>query len=206
MLITPMSCSTSSAAIVSGRMRLSAKATSSGNVRVEVVADHEHVHVLGQRVHRVRPRRVRRRRQDVGMRRDGDDVRRMPATGALGVVGVDRAAGDRPNGVFEEAGLVQRVGVDRKLHVVLVGDAQAGVDHGRRRAPVLVHLEAAGAGLDLLAQRRRASEALPLASRPQFTGSAIRGAQHAGRCARVPACTSSRACRPPGRCRRRAAS
>ncbi len=33
MLMTPLSCSTSSAAIVSGRMRLSAKATSSGTDR-----------------------------------------------------------------------------------------------------------------------------------------------------------------------------
>ena len=46
MLIAPRSCRTSSAAIVSARMRDSAKATSSGIVGVEVVADHQHVEVL----------------------------------------------------------------------------------------------------------------------------------------------------------------
>ena len=48
----------SSAAMVSRRMRLSAKATSSGDVGVEVMADHQHVEVLVHGVHRVRPRRI----------------------------------------------------------------------------------------------------------------------------------------------------
>ena len=52
--------------------------------------------------------------------------------------------------------LVQRIGVDHHLHVVVVGDAQAIVDRGRRRAPVLVQLERAGAGLDHLLERGRA--------------------------------------------------
>ena len=47
--------------------------------RVEVVADHEHVEVLVERVHGVRPGRVRRRRQHVRVRGDRDDVRRVPA-------------------------------------------------------------------------------------------------------------------------------
>ena len=42
----PRSWRMSSAAIVSLRMRLSAKATSSGMRRVEVVADHQHVEML----------------------------------------------------------------------------------------------------------------------------------------------------------------
>ena len=53
----------------------------------------------------------------------------------------------------EEAGLVERVGVDGDLDVVLVGHRQAGVDDGGRGAPVLVELQAAGAGLDLVAER-----------------------------------------------------
>ncbi len=54
--------------------------------------------------------------------------------------------------VLDEARLVERVGVDRHLHVVAVGDAEAVVDRRRRRAPILVQLQAAGAGLDLLDQ------------------------------------------------------
>ena len=47
---------------------------------------------------------------------------------------------------------VQRVGVEQDLDVHLVGDAQAAVDRSRRRAPVLVQLQGAGAGPDLLDQ------------------------------------------------------
>ena len=49
--------------------------------------------------------------------------------------------------------LVQRVGVDHHLHVHVVGDRQAAVDGGGRRAPVLVQLQRAGAGLHHLHQR-----------------------------------------------------
>ena len=51
-----------------------------------------------------------------------DDVGRVPATGALGVVRVDGAALERRQRVLDEARLVERVGVDGDLHVVLVGD------------------------------------------------------------------------------------
>ena len=54
----PRSCRMSSAAIVSLRMRLSAKARSSGMLLIEVMADHQHVEVLVERVLRVGPRRV----------------------------------------------------------------------------------------------------------------------------------------------------
>ena len=50
-----------------------------------------------------------------GMRGDGDDVWRVAAAGAFGVVGVNRAAGNRRNRDFQEARFVDRVGVDRRL-------------------------------------------------------------------------------------------
>ena len=50
--------------------------------------------------------------------------------------------------------LVERVGVDHHLHVVIVGDGKTAVDRRRRRAPVLMQLQRAGAGLDLFDQRR----------------------------------------------------
>ncbi len=43
--------------------------------------------------------------------------------------------------------------MDHDLDVVIVGDAEAAVDRGRGRAPVLVQFERAGAGLDLLDER-----------------------------------------------------
>ncbi len=51
--------------------------------------------------------------------------------------------------------LVERIGVDHHLDVVVVGNRQAAVDRRRRRAPVLVQFQRTGAGLDHFLQRRR---------------------------------------------------
>ncbi len=51
--------------------------------------------------------------------------------------------------------LVQRVGVDHHLDVVIIGDRQTAVDRGRRRPPILVKLQRAGAALHLLLKRCR---------------------------------------------------
>ena len=111
--IAPRSCRMSSAAIVDGRMRLSANARSSGTRRVEVVADHEHVEVLVERVDACAGGSGwSSDGSTFGSPRDGDDVGRVAAARAFGVVGVDRPAGDRGEGVVDEARLVQRVGVD----------------------------------------------------------------------------------------------
>ena len=87
-------------------------------------------------------------------------------------IGVDGAALERGDRVLDEAGLVERVGVDGDLHVVRLGDAQAAVDGRRRRAPVLVQLEPDGAGDDLLDAAPPGRLALPLPRRPMFIGSA----------------------------------
>ena len=159
--IAPRSCSRSSAAIVVGRIRLSAKARSSGTRAVQVVADHEHVEVLVEGVHGVRPGRVRAAGQHVRVPGDGDDVRRVTASGTLRVVRVDAPAGDRGQGVLDEAGLVEGVAVQRHGDPVLPGHRQRGVDRRRGRAPVLVQLEAARAGPQLLDQGRPAAPCCP---------------------------------------------
>ncbi len=104
---------------------------------------------------RVGPRRIGRGRQHVLQPRHLDDVGRVPAAGAFGVEGVDGAALERLDGVLDKAEFVERVGVDHHLDVVVVGDREAAVDRGRRRAPVLVQLERAGAGFDHFFERRR---------------------------------------------------
>ena len=125
-----------------------------GDALVEVMADHQHVEMLVERVAGVGPGRIGGRGQDVGQARHLHDVGRVSAARALGVEGVDGAALERADRVLDEAQFVERVGVDHHLHVVVVGDGKAAVDRGRRRAPVLVQLQRAGAGLDLLDQRR----------------------------------------------------
>ncbi len=76
-----------------------------------------------------------------------------PAACAFAVEGVDRAALERGERGFEEAGFVQRVGVDGDLHVEFVRDAEAAIDRRGRGAPVLVQLQADDSRAHLLAQR-----------------------------------------------------
>ena len=103
----------------------------------------------------------------------------MPAAGTLCVVGVDGAAGDGGDRIFDKAGLVDSIRVDGHLHVVLVGDAQRAVDGRGRGAPVLVQLEADGAGLDLGGQAIGAG-AIALAQEAEVDGVSVCGLQQAG--------------------------
>ena len=119
------------------------------------MAHHGHVEVFVEGVHGVWVSRVGRGRQAIAIAGDADDVGRVAATGALGVVHVDGAAADRRQGVLYETGFVQRVGVELDLEIHLVGDGEAGVDGGWHRSPILVDLQAEAAGRELLAQRTR---------------------------------------------------
>ena len=86
-------------------------------------------------------------------RRDADNIRRMAASRAFGVISVDRAARDRGDGVLHEAGFVDGIGMNRHLHVEIVGHPQAGVDGGGRGAPVLMQLQSARSGAHLFRER-----------------------------------------------------
>ena len=74
----------------------------------------------------------------MGKRRDANDVGRMPAASAFGVIGMNGAAADGLNRIFDEAGLVDGVCVNSNLDVKLVSSAQASVDSSGRAAPVFV--------------------------------------------------------------------
>ena len=151
--IAPMSWRMSSAAIVDGRMRLSANARSSAIAglrwwqTISMSRCSSTVLTVCGRVGFVDDGST------LAVRCDGDDVGRVAAAGALGVVRVDRPAGDGGQRRVDVAGLVERVGVDGDLHARLVGDGEAGVDRRRRRAPVLVQLEAGRPAAQLLPQR-----------------------------------------------------
>ena len=68
--------------------------------------------------------------------------------------------------------------MDRHLHVELVGNAEAAVDRRRRRAPILMQLQADGAGLDLLAQRLGPA-GIALAQKAQVHRECVGRLQHA---------------------------
>src|SRR5262249_26009513 len=82
--------------------------------------------------------------------RDLDDVGRVPSARALRMESMDGAPLDGADRVLDKAALIQRVGVDHHLDVVIVGDPEAAIDRGRRRSPILVELQGAGAAFDLL--------------------------------------------------------
>ena len=174
-----------------------------GDAGVEVVAHHQHVEVLVDRVHGVGHGRVGRRGQEVLLAHHAQDVRRVAAARAFGVEGAQRAALRRRDRVLDEARFVERVAVDRDLGVGLVGHAQAAVDRRGRGAPVLVQLQADGAGLDLLAQRLGLAR-VALAEKAEVHREAFGRLQHARDVRRAGRAGGGEACRWPGRCRRRA--
>jgi len=82
-----------------------------------------------------------------------DDVGRVSAARALGVIGVDRAARNRANRLFEKAHLVERIGVNRHLDVGRIRYREGGIDRARRRAPVFVQFQTEAARVDLFVER-----------------------------------------------------
>ena len=126
-----------------------------GNAGVEVVADHEHVHMLIERVHGVGHCRVGGAGQKVGFAHHAQNVRGVTATGAFGVKGAQAPAFGRCNGVFYKAALVQGVRVQGDLNLGFVGNVQAVADGRRCRTPVFVEFEADDARVDLLMQSTR---------------------------------------------------
>src|SRR5262249_40367625 len=70
--------------------------------------------------------------------------------GPFAVKSMDGSALECSHGVFDKTALVQRIGVDRDLHIQVIGDRKTAIYGSRSRTPVLVKLQAARAGFDLL--------------------------------------------------------
>src|SRR5258706_1569390 len=102
----------------------------------------------------------------------------MAAAGAFGVEGMNGAALEGLDGVLDVAYLVEGVSVDHHLDVMVDGNRLGAVDRRRRRAPVLVQLEGAGAGFDLLFQRRRPGR-VAFAGEAEVHRKRVRGLDHA---------------------------
>jgi len=85
-----------------------------GDRRIEVMTNHKHVEVLIQCVHRVGPGRISRGGQNIWLSTYFDDVRSVPATGPFGMISVDRAIFKCCDGIFDETGFVQGIGMERR--------------------------------------------------------------------------------------------
>ena len=143
-----------------------------------MVADHQHVEVLFERVYGEWPGRVGGAGEHVRLAADADDVRGVAASRAFRMVGVDGPALERRDRVVHVARLVERVGVDHHLHVLVLGEGEAAVDRRRRRSPVLVELEAHCTGADLL-HEARAHRGVALAGEAHVERQVVCGLQHA---------------------------
>ncbi len=131
----------------------------------------DHLGMLGGSMDAIGNGRSRRRADDVGLAHEADQVRDVTAARAFDVVGVNRTARDRGDSVLELAGLIEPVGVQRDRDIIGVGEAEHRVDDLRICAPVLVDLEADGAGRRGLALSHAGASVLALACSPRFTGS-----------------------------------
>ena len=98
-----------------------------------------------------------------------NNVGRMSATGALGVVHVNGTARDGLHCCLVKPRFVHRVGVQLDLEVQLVGNAETGVDESRRGPEVLVDLHAMTPE-DSCSSMAAGRLAPPRLKRPKFIG------------------------------------
>src|SRR5262245_28972584 len=147
------------------------------NASVQVMGDHDHVEGFFSCIHRVGSGRSCRSWEDICLTAHLHDVRSMSAACAFGVKTVNGSAFEGSDGIFDKAALVQRVSVDSDLHIHVIGDREAAVDGGRGRAPVLMKLQAACSGLDLLNETQWRA-CIALAKNTKIYGKGIGGLEH----------------------------
>src|SRR5215471_1618974 len=147
------------------------------NPRIEVMRDHHHIEGLIEGIYRIGSSWSRGRWNDVWFAAHLDDVRGMSAACPFRVKGVNGSALEGCNCILDETALVERVGMDKNLHVHVICDRQAVINGRGCCAPVLMKLEAACPGLDLLNEAPRRA-CVPFAEKAKVYGKAIGGLQH----------------------------
>src|SRR5258706_5514484 len=141
------------------------------------MTNHKHVEVLIQCVHRVGPGRISRGGQNIWLSTYFDDVRSVPATGPFGMISVDRAIFKCCDGIFDETGFVQGIGMERDLGVRFFGHGERTIDRGRRSPPVLMKLETDCARLNLFTEWFRTA-GITFAQKTEINGITLRRLKH----------------------------
>lgn len=78
------------------------------------------------------------------------DIWGMTPAGTLGMISVNRSVFESSNGSLHKTRLVQGIGVDQTLHIILFANTETGLDACGRRSPVFVQFETTDASLDLI--------------------------------------------------------
>ena len=108
---------------------------------------------------------------------DFDDVRRMTAPRPFGVEGMDRAAFQRLDRMFDKTRLVKRVGMDHHLHIHRIGHAEAAINRRGRGAPIFVQFQRASPAQNLFL-KGGGQAGIALACEGKVHGKGIRRLQH----------------------------
>src|SRR5215467_14117778 len=90
--------------------------------RIEVMRDHHHIEGLIKGIYRIRSSWSRGRWNDVWFAAHLDDVRGMSATRSFRVKRVNGSALEGRDCVLDETAFVERVGLDKDLHVHVLSD------------------------------------------------------------------------------------
>lgn len=124
-----------------------------------------------------------------------NNIRRMPTPSTLSMIRMNRATLDSLDGLFDEPGFIQCVGVDEGLDVVFVADGEAGIDGGWCGSPVFVEFEPDDAGFALFLEGLFVA-VVAFAGDAEVQGKGVAGLEHltnvgkAG-CAGCCACSSA---------------
>ena len=172
-------------------------------ILIEMMADHQHVEMLIERVDGVGPRGIGGTGQHVRLAADADDVRRVAAARAFGVIGVNRAALERGDRCLRQSRIRSACRCEsspaRRVH-----RRRSGSNRSRRASCPSLR---AASGRSRRRESARPSPSglavLPLPVKPKFSGRCIGGLQHHAHDDASRACRWWRRCRWPGRCRRR---
>src|SRR5215813_905354 len=110
------------------------------NTTVEVMSNHDHIERLIGRIQGVRSRWSCRSWEDICFAAYFDKVRGVSPAGSFGVEGVDGSTLERRDSAFDETAFVQRVGMNRNLHIHLICDRETAIDGSRSCTPVFMNL------------------------------------------------------------------
>src|SRR6266478_5548148 len=147
------------------------------NTRIEMMGDHHHIEGLIKRIYCVWSRWSRRRWNDVCFAADFNDVRGVSTARPFRVKRVNGSALECGDRIFDETAFVERVCVDKNLHVHVIRNRQTTVNGRGGCTPVFVKLETARSGLDLLNETRRGAR-VALSVKAEVHGEGLSGLEH----------------------------